>query len=183
MIPVFFAGEEFDANFHPLPGLSPHLYGGKEPGKGRWLCGAMLDWNELKEPRHKDMFLDVQKMISIRKQNSAVLAMTPGGTEPKLRAVAHESDTKVSVPYLRWDDHSAILIAANRNREQDAAIKMTIDLTGTGIQGHQRYAVADLWSTGDTKTCTAEELKTYQCTIKRDGIRGGGLAVFRIEPA
>lgn len=183
MIPIFFSGEEFDADFHPLPDLSPHLYGGKEPGKGRWLYGAMLDWNELNEPRHKDMFSDVRKMISIRRQNSAVLAMTPGNKEPRLRAVAYECTAKVPVPYLRWDNHAAILVAANRSREQNAAIRMSIDLAETGIQGHPRYAVTDLWSTSGTKTYAASELRSFECTVKHDGIRGGGLAVFRIVPA
>lgn len=183
MIPIFFSGEEFDATFHALPDLSPNLYGNKDAGKGRWLYGAMLDWNELKEPRHKEMAEDVRKMMLIRKQNAAVLAMTRGGDDPNLRAVSHESSTNVPVPYLRWNGHSAILMAANRNREQDAAIKLMLDLEGTGVEGHERYVVTDLWSGSGTKTCTAGELKSFACTVKRDGTRRGGLAVFRIEPA
>jgi hypothetical protein len=183
MIPVFFAGEEFDANFHPLPWLSPHLYGGKEAGRGRWLYGSMLDWNELNEPRHKDMFEDVRRMISIRKQNADVMAMTPGGIEPKLKAVKHTSTLKVPVPYLRWSNHAAVLIAANRSREQDAAIQMTLNLAGTPIDGHERYTVSDLWSGSGTKTYTTSELKLFECAVKRDGTRGGGLAVFTIDPS
>lgn len=183
MIPIFFSGEEFDATFHPLPDLSPNLYGGNDAGKGRWLYGAELDWNELKESRHKHMFEDVQRMISIRRQNAAVLAMTPGGKEPKLRAVKHASNTNVPVPYLRWGDRSAILVAANRNRDQEAVIRMTLDLAGTGLDGQERYTVTDLWAGSGAKRCTASELKTFACTVKRDGTRGGGLAVFRIEPA
>lgn len=182
MIPIFFAGEEFDASFHPLPDLSPHLYGGKEAGRGRWLYGSMLDWNELNEPRHKAMFEDVRRMISIRKQNSGVLAMTPGGEEPKLRAVEHASSMKVPVPYLRWDDRAAILVAANKSREQDVSIKMTLNLAGMGIAGHERYTVSDLWSGLGPKTYTASELKFFECAVMRDGAREGGLAVFRIEP-
>jgi hypothetical protein len=183
MTPVFFSGEEFDADFHPLPGLSPHLYGGKEAGKGRWLYGSMLDWNELKESRHKDMFEDVRKMVSIRKQNAGVLAMTPGGTEPKLRAVEYACDMKVPVPYLRWDDHAVVLVVANRSREQDALIKMSLEMAGTAIQGRERYAVSDLWSGLGTKSYTASDLKSFECGVQRDGARGGGLAVFKIQPS
>ncbi|MCL2661673.1 MAG: alpha-amylase family glycosyl hydrolase, partial [Acidobacteriaceae bacterium] len=82
MIPIFFSGEEFNADFHPLPNLSPALYGDKDAGKGRWLYGAMLDWNELNDPGHKDMFLDVQKMISIRRQHSSVLGAAAGAEKP-----------------------------------------------------------------------------------------------------
>jgi hypothetical protein len=183
MLPVFFGGEEFDANFHPLPNLSPHLYGGKEAGKGRWLYGSMLDWNELKEPRHKDMFEDVRRMLSIRKQNAGALAMTPGGTEPKLRAVEHTSNIKVPVPYLRWDDRSAVLVAVNRSREQDASIKISLTLSGTGLEDREHYTVTDLWSDSSRKARTASDLKQFECAVKRDGTRGGGLAVFRIEPS
>jgi hypothetical protein len=67
-----------------LPELSPNLYGDKDAGKGRWLYGAMLDWNELQQPEHKDMLVDVRKMMTIRNKNSAILAMWPGGkrTQP-----------------------------------------------------------------------------------------------------
>lgn len=183
MIPIFFSGEEFDATFHALPDLSPDLYGGKDAGKGRWLYGAMLNWNELKEPEHQDMFEDVRRMISIRKQNAAVLAMTPGSKDPNLKAVEHASDMKVPVPYLRWDDHSAILVVANRDREQDAAIKLMLNLRGTGIEGHEKYAVTDLWEGSGTKAYTKSDLRSFLCTVKRDGTRRGGLAVFKIEPA
>ena len=183
MIPIFFSGEEFDATFRALPELSPNLYGAKDAGRGRWLYGAMLDWNEVNESVHRDMLLDVRKMISIRKQYPELLAMVPGGTAPNLRAVPHECSVNVPVPYLRWDDHSAILIAANRNRVEDAVVKTAVDLAGTGIDGHQKYAVSDLWSTSGTKIYTATELRSFECRVKRDGTRGGGLAAFRIEAA
>ena len=183
MIPVFFGGEEFDADFHPLPDLSPNVYGGKNPGKGRWLYGAMPDWNELNEPRHRDMFEDVRKMLAIRKQNSNILAMVPDNQAVNLKALAHQCNVEVPVPYLRWDEHSAILIAANRSREQNAIIKAAVNLIGTGISGHPKYKVSDLWSGTETRTFTAAELEFFEFTVKRDGIRSGGLAVFKIEAA
>jgi hypothetical protein len=66
MIPIFMAGEEFDADFHALPNLSPDLFGGKNPGKGRMLYGSMLDWEELRQPRHRAMLEDVKRMLAIR---------------------------------------------------------------------------------------------------------------------
>lgn len=39
-VPVFMAGEEFNADYRPLPGLSPNLFGGEPFGKGRWLYGS-----------------------------------------------------------------------------------------------------------------------------------------------
>lgn len=183
MIPIFFSGEEFNATFHALPELSPDLYGGKDAGKGRWLYGAMLDWNELKEPEHRDMFIDVKKMIAIRKQYSEILAMWPGGKVPNLKAVWCEGNIAVPVPYLRWDDGAAIVIAANRNRDRDATLKLKIDLAGIGLGGRQGYTVTDLWSTTEPRTFTETELGDFRCVVKRDGAADGGLAVFRIHPA
>src|ERR1700733_1132151 len=103
MIPIFFSGEEFDATFHALPELSPNLY------------GATLDWNELQQPEHKDMLVDVRKMLTIRNTNSAILAMWPGGKEPNLKAIRSQGNIKVPVPYLRWSGRAAIVVAGNRD--------------------------------------------------------------------
>jgi hypothetical protein len=182
MIPIFFSGEEFDATFHALPGLSPNLYGDKDAGKGRWLYGAMLDWNELKEPRHREMFEDVKKMLAIRRQYAAVLSMRPGGQEPNLKAVQFEADIKVPAPYVRWDDRDAILVAGNRNRDRDAAVKLKIDLSALGFNGARNCVVTDLWSATEPRRMTAQDLANFKCVVKQDGVAGGGLAVFRVHP-
>src|SRR4029077_10560291 len=122
MIPIFFAGEEFNATFHAEPGLSPNeysdevagkgrQYGDNDAGRGRWLYGTMLDWNELNESDHRELFNDVRKMMAIRKEYSETLAMWPGGEAPNLKAVAHQGNIEVPIPYVRWSDRSAILIA------------------------------------------------------------------------
>jgi len=183
MIPIFFSGEEFDATFQALPELSPNLYGGKDAGKGRWLYGAMLDWNELNEVEHRDMLTDVKKMIAIRKQHSKALAMWPGGRAPNLKSVQHEGNVEVPVPYVRWDDHATFLVVANRNRDRNADLKLNIVSTDTGLGRHRWYVVTDLWSAAEVKTYTEADLANFRCTIKRDGIRGGGVSMFKIEPA
>jgi hypothetical protein len=183
MIPIFFSGEEFNATFHALPELSPNLYGDKDAGKGRWLYGAMLDWNEVKQPEHKEMLEDVQKMMRIRKQFPGVLAMWPGGKEPNLKGIHCQADIKTPVPYLRWNDRTAIVVAANRNRNTDAKLVLAIELNRTGLEGHGSYSVTDIWSGAEAKTYSAAELLTFRCAVKRDGIAGGGLSVLKIEPA
>lgn len=182
MIPIFFSGEEFNASFHALPELAPDLYGDKDAGKGRWLYGCMLDWNEINEPGHRDMLGDVKKMLAIRKQYAEILAMCPGGVAPNLKAVNYEANIEVPVPYLRWSGRSAILIAGNRNRDEDASLKLKIDLAGIGLGGRGRYTVTDLWSNADPVQLDETKLGDFRCVVKRDGIGGGGLAVFKIQP-
>ena len=183
MIPIFFSGEEFNATFRPIPWASPHLYGGQDAGKGRWLYGAMLDWDELQKPEHRAMFEDVKKMIAVRKREADVLALTPEKERPKLMAVPCEQDITVPVPYIRWNHRSAIVVAANRNTNQDAPLKLRIPLKEIGLAGQTSYKVTNLWPGGETKTYAEKDLEGFACTVKRDRTPGGGLQVLKIEPS
>jgi hypothetical protein len=182
MIPIFFSGEEFDASFRPIPWLSPHFLGDQDAGKGRWLYGCMLDWDELDKPEHRAMFEDVKSMIALRKREADVLAVIPDREEPKLRAVPCERDIAVPIPYIRWNDRSAILVAANRNTRNDAQLMLRIPLQEIGMAGHRSYKVTDLWPGDETKVYSDRDLAGFTCTVKRDRTRGGGVRVFKIEP-
>ena len=87
------------------------------------------------------------------------------------------------IPYVRWSEHRAILIAGNRNRDHDAHLKLHLDLRTIALGDHAKYKVADLWSGETVKTYTEAELGNFACTVKRDRTAGGGLSVFKIEPA
>lgn len=100
---------------------------------------------------------------------------------PNLRAVPHAANFHVPVPYLRWDGRTAILIAANQHQDQDATLKLQIDLQDIGLGGHGQYVITDLWSAAEPRTVTEAELSNFRCTICRDKTAGGGLAVFKIE--
>ena len=182
MIPIFFAGEEFDATYRPIPWLSAHLFGGQDLGKGRWLYGTMLDWNELQSPEHASMFEDVKTMIAVRKQEARILALSSAEKEPHLLAVPCEQDISVPVPYIRWNDRTGVLVAANRNTMQDAHLKLRIPLKEMGMDGtftlqsHRTLA----WSR--SKIFTEKDLGELALTVQRDKTPGGGLRVYKIEP-
>jgi len=182
-IPIFFSGEEFDATFRPLPGLSPHLYGGAESGKGRWLYGAQLDWEEAEREPHRFMLEDVRSMIALRRQEKDVLAVSLDKVRPNLCAVRYECDAELPVPYMRWATGKAIVVAANRSASEDVQVVMKIPLETAGIGGHDRYKVEPLWPRGDATIKTSAGLEAFACMIRKDRTPGGGLAVFRIEPA
>jgi hypothetical protein len=181
-IPIFFSGEEFNATFRPLPWQSPYLYGGKDPGKGRWLYGCMLDWEELKDPEHRAMVEDVKKMIAIRRRESEVLTVRLERERPNLRAVPVQGDARVPVPYIRWNDRGAILVAANRDTAQDASLKLQIPLQEVGLAGRRTYTVTDLWPGGEARTYDEKDLAAFTCTVRRDKTQGGGLRVFKLVP-
>jgi hypothetical protein len=205
-IPIFFAGEEFDATFRPIPWLAPHylegysgddrqgrlreMYAAGSPdylpmdqrGKGKWLYGCMLDWTEPAKPVHREMLEDVTRMIAIRKSESAILSVGPDSERPRLKAVPCKSDIPVPVPYIRWNGSAAILIAANRVATLDAHVKLAVPLKEIGLGGHERYKVTDLWLGGPAKTYTAEQLAQFEFDIQRDKTPRGGLRLFKIMP-
>ncbi len=182
MIPIFFSGEEFNATFHPIPGLTPDHYSGT-PGKGRWLYGCMLNWEELKASGHREMLEDVRKMIAVRKREPDVLGVEKDDRKPRLMALDYQRDIAVPTPYVRWNDRSAIVIAANRNVNHDAKLKLRIPLTQTHLAGHSNYSVSNLWPGGETKVLQeAQLLGGLDCRVGRDKSAGGGLSVLKVEP-
>ncbi|HTV54759.1 MAG TPA: alpha-amylase family glycosyl hydrolase [Terriglobia bacterium] len=183
MIPIFFSGEEFNATFRSIPWQSPDLYGGKEAGRGRWLYGCMLDWEELNNPEHRAMLEDVKRMIAVRKREADVLAVEPDDREPRLLAAECEHDVNVPVPYVRWNGRRAIMVAANRNVARTAHLKLRIPLKEMSLAGHASYAVTNLWPGGATKVYSQGQLVAgIPCNVRPDKTAGGGLSVLKIEP-
>ncbi|WP_129777453.1 alpha-amylase family glycosyl hydrolase [Peristeroidobacter soli] len=182
MIPIFMAGEEFDAKFHALPTLSPNLYGGKSPGKGRWLYGSMLDWSELTQSHHRDMLDDVSKMLAIRKQERAVLApWMRSDLEPQLMAVPHISSIDVPVPYMRWKEDTAIIVMANRDTKSEALLQLKVPVDRLGDTPGAKYRVTDLWRGTEPRMYSRQELANFPYTVKPDKTPGGGLGILKIE--
>jgi hypothetical protein len=75
-----------------------------------------------------------------------------------------------------------VLIAANRDVNRDVHLKLKIPVQGTGMGGHARYTVTDLWPGGATKTYSREDLENFALVVKRDRSQAGGLRVLRIQP-
>jgi Alpha amylase, catalytic domain len=182
LIPIFFAGEECDATFRPIPWMSSHFRGMEDLGKGRWLYGCMLDWNEMQEPRHREMLEDVKTMIAVRKRESDILAVVPDREEPRLMAVPYEADLQVAVPYVRWNSHSAIVIVANHDTASAAKVNLRIPLREIGLAGRSKYKVTDLWPAGASKMMSESDLASIGVDVRQDRTAGGGLHLIKIEP-
>ena len=176
------AGEEFDAQYVPLPKLSPHLFGGADPGQGTWLYGSMLQWDRLGDARHRGMLEDVKRLIAIRKREAPILAARPTYAQKNIAAPSFSPDFDCPPPYLRWDDSAAILVAGNLSDMQDVHLTVSIPLAEVGLAGHATYTVTDLW-TGDTLQHSEHDIEHFSCTIPRDKDHGGGLRSSRSSPA
>jgi hypothetical protein len=151
-------------------------------GKGRWLYGSMLNWNELDQPGHRAMLEDVKTMIAVRKQGADVLAAAPDCEQPRLRAVSCQGDVAVPVPYVRWNRQHGIVVVANRDTDRDAHLRLQIPLAEIGLAGHARYRVVNLWPGGPSTVCSAADLAALTIVVPRDRTAGGRLRVLRIEP-
>jgi len=175
----FMSGEEFDADYVPLPTHSPRLFKKEEVGKGRWLYGSWLQWDQLDQQKHREMLADVKKMIAIRKQESDVIHSFLNDVNPNIAAVEYQSSDSVPVPYILWNDKKAILIAGNNHADKDVELTVTLPLEKTGMSHASRILITDLWNGGD-EIKKVSEVTHLTFRIKRDKTQGGGVAVFRL---
>lgn len=173
MVPIMMAGEEFDAQYKPLPTLSPNLFGGANPGQGTWLYGSMLQWDNLEEEAHRQMLADVKKLIAIRKQEGDLLAAKPNYTPKQIKRLPFQSNHPTVSPYMRWNDDSKIVVIGNIHDDED--IEVTLNIADLDISSP--YRVTDLW----TQASQESSDDTLRVRVKRDKTSGGGVALLKIQ--
>lgn len=178
-VPIFMGGEEFNAEYRPLPMLSYHLYDKKRIGEGKWLYGSWIEWDQLKQKKHQEMLADVKKMIAIRKQEKDVIHSVYNVAKPRIEKVSYKSASVVPVPYLLWNDQKAILVAGN-NLDKDVKLTVTLPLDKIGMAGVSQIRITDLWNGGE-KTLNVTSSSDFSFTIKKDKVAGGGLGIYKIE--
>jgi hypothetical protein len=181
LVPIWVSGEEFDAPFVPLAGLSPYLFGGEEPGKGKWLYGGVVQWDALVQPAHRALFDDVKRLIAIRKREADVLGAVPSYGDPHLVPLEYQADVALPQPYARWASGKTVIVVGNPDTSRDVTVRVMLPLERLGLAGHARYRMTNLW-TDDRWEASAEDVQQLTLQIKRDKVPGGGLALLKIEP-
>jgi hypothetical protein len=187
-IPVFMSGEEFNADYVPLPAHTPDLYGKGKRGKGTWLYASMLDWQQLKQKAKQQMLKDVTRMIAIRKANIQLFAPVTTDSKPQIKAlslqvkeaVADETGRQIPVPYMLYSDSQAIVICGNPTSKTVAGV-VNVSLKGTPLANAEYIYVTDLWNGGKAKRIKAGDLEHLPVSMKPDKTPQGGLAVLKIE--
>ena len=178
-IPIFMGGEEFNAEYTPLPTLSYHLYDKKRIGKGKWLYGSWIQWNQLKLKKHQDMLTDVKKMIAIRKQEKDVIHSVYNDAKPNIIEVHYKSTSVLPVPYILWNENKAILIAGN-NYDKDVELTVTLPLSKIGFNSVDKIRISDLWN-GGSQVIDVKKSSDFTFTIKKDKVLNGGISIYKIE--
>lgn len=176
-IPIFFAGEEFDADQIGLPKLRRGLYG--DGGPGGWLYGNRLEWRALDDPRRAAMLADARTLLRIRRENRDLLngdghacGLTRVGAEP----------AGGPVPYARYIPGDKAIVIVGNDREEDVRVRLSLPLREMQLDGYRRYAVTELM-TGRTTTWDEDRMSSYEITVPADGASGGGVRVLKVEPA
>jgi hypothetical protein len=183
-IPLFMSGEEFNADYIPLPTHTPDLWGKGEPGKGRWLYASMIDWEQLKQPAKQDMLNDVTRMITIRKANVDFFRPLTSDKKPRLKAIPLQAagidSDSIPMPYMLYNDAKAIIVCGNTTDKTLKSI-LNISLAGTPLENAAELQVTDLWNGGKPKRIKADRLQKFPVTMKPDKTKRGGVAVLKIE--
>jgi hypothetical protein len=182
LVPIWVAGEEFNAPFVPLPALSPYLFGGADPGKGTWLYGGVVQWDALGQPENQAMFHDVKKLIAIRRAHADVLGAVPNYGDLRILPLSYTASQPIPQPYARWIDGQAVIVAGNPDADHDASITLSLPLDRVGLAGHAHFRLENLW-TDDAQVVDADALAALPLAIPRDRQPGGGVVLLRVAPA
>lgn len=182
-IPVFMAGEEFNADYRPLPQLTPGLYGEGEPGKGRWLYGSWIDWEQLKNPEKAEMLEDMKRIIKIRRAHPHLIRPGRMGEETeRFCPLDYEADEILPVPHIYREKEEVLLIAANPDEEKNVWIKPNLSEV---LQPENSYQVSVLFGEMPEEmgevVWSGKHLSRRKWLIKRDKTSRGGLLVLKIK--
>lgn len=181
-VPLFMAGEEFDADYRPLPQHSPKLFGGELFGQGRWLYASWLDWQQLDERRHAAMLEDVKRLIAIRRRFSHLIRpLRVGHIAAHLLPIGARTDSPAPVPYLYWNSDECLLVAGNPNPAAELSIHFTLPVEVLGWEAGTQFTVTDLWHDVAEQVIDAENFAKMTHTLRSDKTPRGGLLVLHLQ--
>jgi len=183
-IPLFMSGEEFDAQYVPLPRHTPGLFGAGEPGTGRWLYASWLQWDQLDQPSSQGMLRDVKRMIEIRSQHADLIhGLDMSDKNLVIKSVDVTRGTELPVPYILTNGKRALLIVGNPDSELHKIV-LNINAETLGLKTRRnRVRMTSLWPEEQaSKTMKLKKLSALVIEIPADGEPGGGLQVIRFDP-
>jgi len=183
-IPIMMAGEEFNADFKPLPGLTPGLFREGDPGTGTWLYGSWLQWDQLEQSEHRAMLTDTKRLIAIRREHQDLIyAITVDNVDIQMNAVPVAANEDIPVPYILSNGKRALLVVSNPTAKA-VDIELEITLARLGLPARiKTVQQVELWPhERKARRVKTKKLSKYKVTVPPDKIPGGGLHIVRFEP-
>ncbi|MGX7418591.1 alpha-amylase family glycosyl hydrolase [Carnobacterium gallinarum] len=182
-IPIFMAGEEFDAGYRPLPNLAPNLFGKERIGEGRWLYGSWLDWDQLEIAGKRDTLNDTKRIIAIRKQYADVMKpLKMGEAHPNFGKLNYKSSSELPVPYYYQSAEIVLVICANPSEKLDVSLKLEMEpVLSETIKWEVTALFGQLPNQQVSFVGTPQEIANKNWEISRDKSLHGGLLVLKME--
>lgn len=180
-VPIFMGGEEFNADYVPLPTHTPGLFGTGTPGTGRWLYASWLQWDQLADPERAALLEDVKRLIRIRRSQSTLIRpLRVGSPVSHLLRVPYQAEVALPGPYLYCGAGQALLVAGNPHADQDVSIRFDLPFEQLGIAADQLLTATDLWSEKPSLQISPAEFQQYTFLIQRDKRTRGGMLVVSL---
>jgi hypothetical protein len=187
-VPIFMSGEEFAADYRPLPSLTPGLFGAGEPGRGTWLYGSWLQWEQVGDLAHRSMLDDVKRLLSLRRRFSSLIRpLEIGGQGSGVPGDGgfYELDSfaprTMPTPYAYCDSKTLLVIAGNPYL-RDRSLSVDLPWKELPLSERTDYTVEDLWNDG-SETQVIKRGHRLEVTIPADRAPGGGVGLWLIRPA
>lgn len=189
-IPLFMAGEEFDAEIHSVSRLKKKIYEGFEKsreidfydenpdnGNGGWLLGNRLDWEETEQRGHREMLEDCKKILKIKRDNEDILHYDRSRTNILPVKCMPKSG---SVPYIRYTARGEAVLVIGNEGIADRTFIVRIPLQEMGWEENKEYSVKNLW-TGEIRIISGRYMKCLRLEVPGDYKESGGVRAYRIR--
>ena len=177
-VPLFFAGEEFDAEQVSLPRLTRGIFGAGGPGG--WLYGSQLDWSQLEDPDKQAYLADFSRMLQLRQEHRDVVHADRWQGQT-LALACHPESTLV--PYARCEPGVKAVVVVGNEAEHDIELTVEVRVEELGFDGSQRLLLTDIWNGGCLVIEGPALAAGLKVRIRADDAPGGGIGLLTITPA
>ncbi len=177
-IPIMMRGDEFNADYVPIPYLAGSLFGDKRHNDGYWCYGSWIQWDQLRDPGKASMWQDTKRLLDIRRRYAPLIHAYNMSTPEGILELPNMnlSTEKLPVPYVLYDGKEALLVAANPT-SRDIEIKVQIPYQKIGFTKARDVKLKDLWSRNPVRTKLHDD-GTIEFLVPKDQVPNGGLAVW-----
>lgn len=180
-VPIFMAGEEFDATYRPLPNLAPKLFEKQDFGTGSWLYGSWLDWDQLEQPDKQATLADTKKIIQLRKEYADLINPRKMGMEDSdYGSLDYESSQILPVPYFYQNEDYTLVVCGNPN-EQAVSLKLKLSQILDAEKSWQVDVLFGNKSQAEGVSGAIVDLENVEWQILADKSASGGLLVLKFE--
>lgn len=175
-IPIFLAGEEFDADPSHVAGLTQALYGGNGPGG--WMYGAQLDWSQLEQEPHKAVLDDTKAFLAARRRYSQLLNADPSTAE-MLRVAGNGA--AALVPFVRFHPGQEAILVVGNELSRPVQFTLSLPLHEMGLADAAAIQMTDILG-GATSILAPDGFDGLTVEVGADYAPGGGVRAFHLQP-